>query len=725
MKHFFDPSAIAVFGVGTSSSNLAKNIIHNCLEMGFTGNILPVGKNPGVVFGKEIITNPEDLPEGIDLAVILAPAHIVGKYLDVCGRKGIRRAVVSTGGYREFKDINNSAEDTLIKTAKHHRIRFIGPNCIGIINTGSGLCTPFNPINTKNFKRGSVSIIAQSGGVANQVAHSFSDEHIGFSKVISIGNKLDLDEIDFIEYLMEDEDTKQIHLYLESIDNGRKLMHVAKKSTKPIIILKSNVSRTASEVAKSHTAALSNNDRIVDGALKQAGIIRVNTIHEMTVCAKALRLPELKGKRLVAISLSGGFSVMLGDACEKHGFTCPALPESLIQKIESFRRGGVIRMTNPMDFGDIHTIEALIFAIKECLALDNIDGMVLSIMYGPEIAKMFGKEMSTLDKLLDIFTRISKEANKPIGLSLFAERRYIEQLKAVNTFPVFNDPEESVLAIKMLWEYSRRKNFKQTGEKSDQSGIPFKKNEDITNMSPEKKSLKSDPITENFGMTLIEKAMMKGRTALSEYESKQFLASYQIPIAQEMQLTNEASLIKAAGKIGYPIVLKGCSPDIFHKTEKKLISVDIRNENEALMAFKNISSRMNGTDSSVLVQKMIKGKQELVVGLINDPHFGPCVMFGLGGIFTEILKDVSFRVAPLDPSDALDMINEIKGSKILGAARGMEAVDITILTDILLTIGKIGIENESIKEIDINPLIISGNKPVAVDALIVLRSPQE
>ncbi|RLC02706.1 MAG: hypothetical protein DRH34_06895 [Deltaproteobacteria bacterium] len=697
MKHFFYPSAIAVFGVGSGSSNLAKNIIHNCLEMGYTGNILPVGKNPGVVFDKKIITNPEDLPANIDLAVILVPSHLVGKYLDVCGSKGIRHAVISTGGYREFIEINNSAEVTLLETAKRHGIRFIGPNCIGIINTGSGLCTPFNPINTKNFKKGTASIIAQSGGVANQVAHSFSDEHIGFSKIMSIGNKLDLDEIDFIEYLMDDEDTKQIHLYLESIDNGRKLMEAAKKSTKPIVILKSNVSRTASEVAKSHTAALSNNDRIVEGALKQAGIIRVNTIHEMTVCAKALRLPELRGNRLVAISLSGGFSVMLGDACEKHGFTCPALPESLIHKIESFRRGGVIRMTNPMDFGDIHSIEALIFALKECLALDNIDGMVLSIMYGPEIAKMFGKEMTKLDKLLDIFTQISKEANKPIGLSFFAERRYIEQLKAVNTFPVFNDPEESVLAIKMLWDYSRRKLIKQKSGKDEQSRIQFKENRSIINE----------------------------RSALSEYESKQFLSSYKIPVTREIQVTNKVSLIEAAKIIGYPIVLKGCSPDILHKTEKNLISVNIRNEDEALIAFRKISSRMNGTESSILVQEMVKGKQELVVGLINDPHFGPCVMFGLGGIFAEILKDVSFRVAPLDPCDALEMINEIKGVKILGAVRGMEAVDMNILTDILITIGKIGMENENIKEIDINPLIISGNKPVAVDALIVLKEPQE
>jgi len=198
---------------------------------------------------------------------------------------------------------------------------------------------------------------------------------------------------------------------------------------------------------------------------------------------------------------------------------------------------------------------------------------------------------------------------------------------------------------------------------------------------------------------VVDQALKDGRTALSEYESKQLLSSYQIPVTREKLVENEASLIKAAREIGYPIVLKGCSPDIFHKTEKGLISLDIRNENEALMAFKKISSRMNGAKNSVLVQEMVKGKQELVAGLINDPHFGPCVMFGIGGIFTEILKDVSFRVAPLDAHDVLDMINEIKGNKILGSARGMKAVDITILTDILIKIGKIGMENESVDHI--------------------------
>ena len=457
MRQFFYPSALAVFGVSSAPGNLAKNIVHNCLEMGFEGKIYPVGKNPGTVFGREIITEPMTLPDGIDLAVILVPSSSVATTLETCGLKGIRHVIVSTAGFSEFKETDNQEENDLLKMAEQYRIRIIGPNCVGTINTGSGLCTPFNPINTQNFKKGPVSLITQSGGIANQAAHYFSEEHIGFAKIISAGNKLDINELDLIEYLMEDEDTEQIHLYLESIDHGDKLIRLAKRSSKPIVMFKSNVSRTALEVAKSHTAALSNNDRVVEGALKQAGIIRVRSLHEMTVCAKALRLPPLKGNRLVAISLSGGFSVIMGDACEAFGFVCPKLPASLIRKAESFRRGGVIRMSNPMDFGDIHSIEVLMDILEQCLALDDIDGIALSSMYGPEIAKMLGKEIARPEKLLERFQSISHAAGKPMGISFISERQYIEQLKASNIYPVFNDPPESIQALSMLRNYTSRK----------------------------------------------------------------------------------------------------------------------------------------------------------------------------------------------------------------------------------------------------------------------------
>jgi acetyltransferase len=291
--------------------------------------------------------------------------------------------------------------------------------------------------------------------VTTQSAYYFSEEHVGFSKIISAGNKLNISEIQLMEYLMGDEDTEQIHLYLESIENGKELMRLVKKSKKPVVIFKANVSRTASQVAKSHTAALSNNDRIVDSAFRQAGVLRVESVHGMTVAAKALQLPPLKGDRLVAISLSGGFSVILGDACERYGFTCPLLPRELLDKIEGFRRGGVIRMSNPMDFGDVHDIEALIFTIKRCLALDDIDGLVLSFLYDPEISKIFGGVVGSPEQMLVFLQKLCERIGKPIAFSLLAERQHIEEFKRINIFPVFNDPVESVRALRMLRDYWR------------------------------------------------------------------------------------------------------------------------------------------------------------------------------------------------------------------------------------------------------------------------------
>jgi len=222
-------------------------------------------------------------------------------------------------------------------------------------------------------------------------------------------------------------------------------------------------------------------------------------------------------------------------------------------------------------------------------------------------------------------------------------------------------------------------------------------------------------------MEIIEKAIREGKTTLSEYESKQVLEAYRIPVTREALVHDVKDLSKAAREIGYPLVLKGCSSDISHKTEKGLIRVDIRNEGEATAAFEEIMAGMDGKEGAVLVQEMVKGERELVIGLTRDPQFGPCVMFGLGGIFTEILKDISFRIAPLEKRDALDMMQDIKGRKILGAVRGMEAADLDILADILIKVGQIGMENDGIKEIDINPVILCGSKPVAVDALVVLE----
>ena len=456
MREFFYPSSVAVFGVGTQPGNLAKNIVLHCREMGFQGRIHPVGRKPGNVHGIDICTDPDSLPRGIDLAVILVPAAFVAETLEICGRKGIRHAIISTGGFREFEGNQTQAENEILDVTGRYGIRFIGPNSIGVICTDSGLCSPFNPMQVEHYKKGSTSLIIQSGGVTTQCAYTFSDEHVGFSKIVSVGNKLNVGEIDLIEYFNQDEDTKQILLYLESIEDGPELIRVASRSAKPVVVFKANVSSTASKIAMSHTAALFNDDRIVDGAFRQSGILRVDSIHDMTVCAKALQLPPLTGNRLVAISMSGGFSVILGDMCERLGFECPDLPRQLLDQIENYRRGGVIRMSNPMDFGDVHDVRGLVFALEQCMALDSIDGIVLCHMYEPEMMRMIRGGVGSPEQILTFFKQLCASAGKPIALSFFGRRAQVEELQRTGLFPVFNDPMESVRAMRMLLEHGRK-----------------------------------------------------------------------------------------------------------------------------------------------------------------------------------------------------------------------------------------------------------------------------
>ena len=461
MRQFFYPESIAVFGVADSPGNLGKNIIFNCQSAGFKGKIYPVGRKSGNICGCEIITEPDSLPMNIDLAVILIPAKAIPETMKVCGRKGIRHVVISSGGFKEFNDMDNQVVEDVQAAARQYGIRFIGPNCIGVICTNSCLCTPFNHLEPQSFKKGKVSVISQSGGVATQCAYIFSEEHAGFSKIISVGNKQDINEIDLLRYLIDDADTEQIHLYLESIDNGKELMRLAKESKKPIVLLKSNVGQTSSSIAKSHTAALSNNDRIVEGALKQAGIVRVEDIHDMTVCTKALSLPPLRGNRLLAISQSGGFAVILGDLCERYSFECPELPRKFLDRIESQRRAGVIRITNPMDLGDIFTLEPMIEMLVNSLSLDNIDGIVLSLIYHEEMSLFsLDDEILTPENILGNVKTICERMGKPIALSIFAERHFIEKFKRIGTFPVFNDPHESVRALRMTGDYWRGRDYK-------------------------------------------------------------------------------------------------------------------------------------------------------------------------------------------------------------------------------------------------------------------------
>ncbi|MBW1804686.1 MAG: CoA-binding protein, partial [Deltaproteobacteria bacterium] len=353
---FFYPENITVIGVSPDIGNLGKNIVMNCLQAGFQGEIIPVGLRKGVTYGQRILQSVEDIDRDVQLAVILTPARTIPDILEQCGRKGIKRAVIESSGFSELGEEGKPLEKDCLQVAGEYGIRFIGPNCIGVINLENGMALPFMQLRS-DISPGPVSILTQSGGVGLSYLEFLAEENIGLNKFVSMGNKLNVNENDLLSYLIQDESTKIILVYLEGFSNGRQFIEIASKSDKPILVHKSNRFRTSSGIASSHTAALFTDDRLVNFALEQAGCVRVNTINDALEYIKSFTLPPLKGKRLAVVSRSGGHAVVAADACAYYGFHLPPFSEGFLKKFESQFRAHVIRLQNPLDLGDLFELE--------------------------------------------------------------------------------------------------------------------------------------------------------------------------------------------------------------------------------------------------------------------------------------------------------------------------------------------------------------------------------
>jgi len=352
MNEFFNPKTVAVIGVSSSPDNLACNILANLIEFNFKGTVYEVGIRGGVCFGRKIYRSVTNISDHIDLAVILTPARTISGILRDCGKKGIKHVIIESAGFGEYGQEGQKLDKELLDIAKKYGIKFIGPNCIGAMNLHNGLALSFTAF--KNvFRKGSVSIVTQSGGVGISYLNLLSSENIGLGKFASIGNKLNINENDILEYLIHDPETEIICLYLESISDGRRLMDIALRSSKPILLHKANIGREAMDIAQSHTASLSSDDAVVSAALKQAGIARFKDPETMLNYLKILPLAKVRGNQLAIISRSGGHAVIAADACGEAGFTLSEFDKSFIKEIEKHFRANVIRLTNPLDLGDL------------------------------------------------------------------------------------------------------------------------------------------------------------------------------------------------------------------------------------------------------------------------------------------------------------------------------------------------------------------------------------
>lgn len=693
MKDLFYAESVVVVGVSESMMNLAKNVVANLINLGYRGKIYAVGPRGGEIYGVHIYRSVAALPEKAELAVILTPARFVGEMLAQCGEKGARWAVIETAGFQELGPQGEILETEILETVKKYGIRFVGPNCIGIINTANGLYLPFTVL-AAPYRRGKIGVFAQSGGVGLCLTQRLSLSGVGISKFVSMGNKLDLDEADYLAYLMDDPDTEIIDFYLEDFRRGRLFADLAKNCSKPIILHKSNTSAASSAIAQSHTAALAGDDRVVDAVCSECGILRVHSFSEAINAAKGLSLPPLKGRNLAVVSRSGGQAVVAADACASYGFNLPPLDSDILSEAQSHSRAGVIRFGNPVDLGDIFDMPFYARLVERVLNQQDIDGVVFV-----QESQMMLEAKGSLPLVEGMYS-LSLKVGKPVATVLEVPFEERVRLEKDSNAPFFLEPLEAVRALAAHLKWSQTEAPKRLRPRPDLSQAPLTGKEDIQRWFAQIERENRQPLL---------------------HEALGLMDLAGVPCVPWRMARNLDQALEASEQIGFPVALKAVSPSLLHKSDRGAIALDVGDAGSLREEWHRLQ-KVSGDISGIVVQKMAKASRELVVGGKRDPSFGPLVLTGLGGIMVEVMKDVSMRLAPIDTDTAMEMFEELSGRAILGRFRGMREADLEAAGQILTRVSLLMYHFPQIREMDLNPVGLNddGKGAVVLDARVLI-----
>jgi acyl-CoA synthetase (NDP forming) len=702
-----NPKSIATAGAGNNPMKMGTMQALSIIKDGYQGKLYPVHPTEKTVLGHKAYPSVQDLPEAPDLAMLVVPTRQVIPVLEDFGKIGTKRAIVITAGFKETSPEGRSMEDRLKEIADHYGIRFLGPNCMGLINTQISLNLTVAPL---IGKPGTLGLASQSGTYVTQTLAWLRKRGIRFSKAISVGNEANINIIDALEYLGEDEHTKAIILYIEGIRDGRRFIEVAQKITphKPVLAQYVGGSGAGARASMSHTGAMAGPDLLYEGIFKQAGIIRLHSIEDLYSHGWALSSqPPLKGNRLGIVTNSGGPGTAISHNADLGGLDVPRYSDALQSLIRPLIPGHA-SSANPIDLTFHLDMQLLSTKIPEMIMQSGeVDGMILhgAMMSGfmmevyPHVKELLNNisEEKFIDQFrMNLTTTVSlpRKYGIPLLISSFFDagdnytRAYQE-----NDIPVFDSPEKAARVM-----------------------VSFLKHKQIRERKPILPPVLPEPNA--IADQIIKKALENGQKALDEFQAKQILAIYGIPVTREILAWTADDVLQAANEIGFPVAMKACSWEIMHKTGRGLIALNIQVEEEARRALRSIR-KAAGQDIPVLIQEMVSGNREFVAGMTRFPGFNPCVLFGLGGVLTEALQDTSFRLVPLSTTEAEEMILDIRAKKLIGEFRGMPAVDIPALAGILQGLGFIALLHPEISEIDLNPVIINGSKPMVADALFV------
>ena len=676
---FLSPKSIAIIGASDKRGSVGRTITSNIMN-GFKGTVYPISPTRPEVFYKKAYKSVLDVPKPIDLAVIVIKNTLVPDVLEECGKKKVKGVIVITAGFKEVDEEGAKLEQRLKDIAKKYRIDVIGPNCLGVMNLDpkTMMNSTFLKITPKS---GHIALVSQSGAICAALCEDASAQGIGFSAVVSMGNKAAMSEIDVLKMLAEHKQTKVIVMYLEDMGDGQEFLkvskHITRKLKKPILVLKSGRSPEGAKAAMSHTGALMGSDEIYDALLKQSGAIRVDTMEELFDYATAFSKQPLPKEGLVIVSNAGGPAIISTDACSKMGIKMAKI-ESIRKKIDSVippwgSSRNPVDIVGDADFNRFHNV------LDRVLKHPNV-GSVIS-MCTPS---------GTLDydKLAEVIVSMSKKYKKTMLASLMGLDEGItnREILANGEVPYYTYAEGAIRTLNAMLKFSNW--ITQPPGKISK----FKVNKPVAKK-------------------IFDKVKKEKRPNLLEEEGQEVLRAYGLPLPKSTLAKNENEAVKAAKKIGYPVVMKIASPQIIHKSDAGGVKVNLTSDAEIKDAFKEIIKNAKKYNKKaeikgVLIVEMVKGGKEMIIGSKQEPGMGPVIMLGMGGIYVEVLKDVTFRLAPVTNKEADEMISEIKMQKILEGVRGEKPSDKAKLSECIQRLSQLVSDFPEIKELDMNPVLV-------------------
>ncbi|MBP8307653.1 MAG: acetate--CoA ligase family protein [Burkholderiaceae bacterium] len=696
-SRLFGARSIAVVGASADEKTPSGQPLMHLRNLGYSGEVYPVNPRYEAIGQWRCYPSVSALPVAPDVALVAVAAERAPTVLEECGRKGIRFVIMITSGFAEMGEAGVAAQARLLETARQYGIAMVGPNCQGMINAADGFSLGFGAPYGLTYNKGGISMTSQSGAWGNAVMILANQEGLGFRHYVSTGNEAQTTSLDLVDWYLDDPETKLVVSYVEGFQDAHRLVGIGRKALelgKPYLLWKVGTSEAGARAAASHTANLGGEMALYRAAFEQSGIIEVTDVDDLADRAHALltgRRPG--GNRVAVISMSGGAGVLMADHCAAAGLELPTLSPDTLERLRAILPA-FAGLNNPIDVtGNVSAREgSFVQALELILADPLVDmlGICLASISGPA-----GNQIA-----IDV-ARVCAATTKPVLVAWCADvertREGYEALAAVGT-PRYDTPVRCARGMDALWHFERARR--------------------------DHERISAEPVL-RLERPAQRQALAGLGSDLTEYQAKQVLADYGISVTREALATTADQAVDLAAQIGYPVVMKIVSPLIPHKTEAGGVKVGVRDEQAVREAFAEIVANAaryspGAPIDGVLVQAMVSGGTEVILGVTQDPLFGPSILFGLGGIFAEVMKDVCFRIAPITRSEAMAMIRSIKAFPILDGARGRPKADLEALADALVRLAALAVDlQDSIAEIDINPLIVlpAGQGVVAVDAL--------